>query len=303
MDVLKELNFQHSDFSLSGTNVFEYVSDLGSLSFIKMERNEKLYQRFYDAHRDVWNENKSEIFVAIIDENNIIICDSKTRPERDDPIERVKIKSFDYGENTAEARKYSELLKKENIDTGVFWEDILRFIKERKKRKKRSPIDEDLLDNLVKRREKLQEIIKNDTKNISQKLIDRCLFIRFIEDRLGFNTLKQVLKEQDISRLLSLFKYYNEALNGDLFDEDDIHITDSSILNELNKVFGDYYVYSNGQHTITPYKFDKIPILLISHIYQKFLKKDKKDREGIVFTPENIVDFVIRRNNYANKRA
>jgi hypothetical protein len=238
------------------------------------------------------NFQQSDIFITIIDESKIIICDSKTRPERDNPIEKVKIKSFDYGENTVEARKYRELLKKENIDTGVFWEEISRFIIERKKRKKRSPIDEDLLDNLTKRREKLQEIIKKDTKNISQKLIDRCLFIRFIEDRFGFDNLKHVLEGGNVDQLLSLFTYYNEALNGDLFDKDDIHITDSSILNELDKVFGNYYVYSNGQRTITPYKFDKIPILLISHIYQKFLKKDKKDREGIVFTPENIVDFM-----------
>lgn len=292
MDVLKELNFQQSDFSLPVTNVFEYVYDLGSLSFIKMESTRELDQQFYEVHRDIWNENKSEIFITIIDESKIIICDSKTRPERDNPIEKVKIKSFDYGENTVEARKYRELLKKENIDTGVFWEEISRFIIERKKRKKRSPIDEDLLDNLTKRREKLQEIIKKDTKNISQKLIDRCLFIRFIEDRFGFDNLKHVLEGGNVDQLLSLFTYYNEALNGDLFDKDDIHITDSSILNELDKVFGNYYVYSNGQRTITPYKFDKIPILLISHIYQKFLKKDKKDREGIVFTPENIVDFM-----------
>ncbi len=293
MDVLKELNFQQSDFSLSVTNVFEYVYDLGSLSFIKMESNRELDQQFYEVHRDIWNENKSEIFITIIDESKIIICDSKTRPERDNPIERVKIKSFDYGEDTVEARKYRELLKKENIDTGVFWEEISRFIRERKKRKKRSPIDEDLLDNLIKTRGRLQEIIENDAKDISQKLIDRCLFIRFIEDRLEFDKLKQVLKKGKVDQLLSLFEYYNKALNGDLFDEDDIHITDSGVLNELDKVFGEYYAYSHGQQTITPYKFDKIPILLISHIYQKFLKKDKKDREGIVFTPENIVDFMV----------
>jgi hypothetical protein len=54
MDVLKKLNFQQSDFSLPKANVFEYVSDLGSLSFIKMESNEELDQQFYDAHRDIW---------------------------------------------------------------------------------------------------------------------------------------------------------------------------------------------------------------------------------------------------------
>ena len=278
MNVLKELNFQKSDFSsLPKTNVFEYVSDLGSLSFIKMESNRELDQQFYEVHRDIWNENKSEIFITIIDESKIIICDSKTRPDPENPMEKVKIKSFDYGENTREAQRYKELLKKENIDNGVFWENVSRFIRKRKRRKERSPIDEDLLGNLIKIKEKLQKIIENDTKDISQKLIDRCLLIRFIEDRLGFDKLKQVLEEGNVDQLLSLFKYYNEALNGDLFEENDIRITDPLVLCELDKVFGEYYVYSSGQRTLIPYKFDKIPILLISHIYQKFLNKDKKE--------------------------
>ncbi len=293
MDVLKELNFQQSDFSPPTTNVFEYPSDLGPLSFIKMESGGALDQQFYKVHRDIWNENKSEIFITIIDESKIIICDSKTRPDPENPLEKVKIKSFDYGENTAEAQKYKEILKKENIDNGVFWENVSRFIRERKRRKERSPIDEDLLANLIKIKEKLQKIIENDTKDISQKLIDRCLLIRFIEDRLRFDKLKRVLEERNVDQLLSLFKYYNEALNGDLFEEYDIRITDPLILRELDIVFGEYYEYSNGQRTLVPYKFDKIPILLISHIYQKFLNKDKKDREGIVFTPENIVNFIV----------
>ena len=172
MDVLKELNFQQSDFSQPTANIFEYVYDLGPLSFIKMESNGELDQRFYDVHRIIWNENKSEIFITIIDESKIIICDSKTRPDRENPIEKVKIKSFDYGENTAKAQKYKKLLKKENIDTGVFWENISRFIRERIRRKERSPIDEDMLNNLIKLKGKLQAIIENDTKDISQKLID-----------------------------------------------------------------------------------------------------------------------------------
>ena len=291
MDVLKELNFQPSDFSLPKNNIFEYVSNLGSLSFVKMESDAKLYEQFYDVHRDIWNENKSEIFVAIIDENEIIICDSKIRPERENPIDNVKLTSFDYGENTVEAKKYLENLKKENIDNGSFWEVMSKIIRERKK--KRSPIDDDLLKNLIERREKLQKIFKDDTGDIPQKLIDRCLFIRYIEDRLGYNNLKQVLKEKNIEKLLILFKYYNGALNGDLFEDDSIQITSPSVLSELEQVFGEYYIYTYRQQTIIPYKFDKIPILLISHIYQKFLKKDKIEREGIVFTPENMVDFMV----------
>ena len=276
MNVLKELNFQPSDF-VRKNNILEYISNLGTLSFIKMERDAKLDEQFYDIHRDIWNENKSEIFIAIIDENEIIICDSKTRPEQENPIDNVKLTSFDYGENTVEAQKYIEVLKKENIDNGSFWEEMSKFIRERKKEQKRSPIDDDLLKNLIELRKTLQEIFKDDIIDIPQKLIDRCLFIRFIEDRLGFNNLINILKEQNAKQLLNIFKYYNGALNGDLFENDGIIISDPAVLLQLERVFGEYYVYTYGQQTLVPYKFDKIPILLISHIYEKFLKKDKID--------------------------
>ena len=293
MNILKELDFKQSDLSLIKPNIFEYNSNLGSLYFIKMESGDKLKQQFYDVHRNIWNENKSEIFISIIDENKIIICDSKTRPKQENPIENVKIKSFDYGTNTEEANKYKELLKKDNLDNGFFWEFLSKLLMDRNKEKKRSPIDKDLLYNLIKTRDKLNVFIGDDKNNISQKLMDKCLFIRFIEDRLGFNKLKKVLKEENADQLLNLFKYYNGALNGDLFEEDNISINNPAVLYELNKVFGEYYVYSDGQRTLIPYKFDKISILLISHIYQKFLKKDKKEREGIVFTPENIANYII----------
>jgi len=294
MDILEELNFRVSDFSPSPTsNIFRYDSNLGFIDFIKMRSDEKLDQHFYNVHRDIWNENKSEIFIAIIDETKIIICDSKTRPNQENPIENTKIKSFDYGENTEEAHRYIDMLKRENIDNGFFWEEISKFIRERKKEKKRQPIDTDLLINLIERRKNLQIIFKDDKNDITQTLIDRCLFIRFIEDRLGFNKLKQILNDQNVDQLLNLFRNYNEALNGDLFDDDGILIDNPAVLRELERVFGEYYVYTNGQQTIIPYKFDKIPIILISHIYQEFLNKEKKDKEGIVFTPENIVDFIV----------
>lgn len=291
MSILGDLSFQEFDFSKK--NRFRYESHFGPIDFVKMNGSIKFDDVFFDIHRDIWNENKIEIFVLILDDKHIHVCDAKTFPIENKPLENVTINSFDYGTNSKVAKKYMELLKKENIDNGFFWEDVSKYIKEREVDKKRSPVDLTLLENLTILREKITCHFDQNSDENAQRLIDRCLYIRFIEDRLGFNDLKIILKEKRIEDLLALFKYYNGSLNGDLFDNEFININSPSVLKELDRVFGEYYVYPNGQKTLSPYKFDKIPILLISNIYQEFLSSDQKNSGGIVYTPENVVNFTI----------
>jgi hypothetical protein len=298
LNIFKELNFTYSDFKRKEHSL-EYKSNLGTINFVELKgvTDIEFDNNFYSSHREIWNENKSEIFVAI-KKSEILICDSKTKPDSLDPIRTAKIKSFGYGDNTAEAKHYLELLKKESIDSGYFWEKFYNFIRNRIRERKRQPIDDDLLENLKEKREKIVELLKSfaNKDEIAQKLIDRCLFIRFLEDRIERDMLKDLLGEKDLEGLLNLFDYYNDCLNGDLFEKADIPADiDSRILDELNGIFGKYYTYMGGQRALIPYQFDKIPILLISHVYEQFLNPDRRRGEGIIFTPENVVDCIIKK--------
>ena len=304
-EVLGNLNFALSDFKPKDHSL-EYQSNLGTINFVELigRTDAEIEENFFISHSEIWNENKSEIFVAIKG-TEIFICDSKTKPYFLDSIKTAKIRSFGYGDNTPEARRYLELLRKENIDSGYFWEEIYKFIRERK----RQPIDEDLLENLREKKEKISRYIRfGDRDETAQKLIDRCLFIRSVEDRIGKNELKNLLKDsnRNVDGLLHLFEYYNECLNGDLFERNDITSDiDERVLGELNDIFGEYYTYPSGQRTLAPYRFNKIPILLISHIYEQFLNPERRRGEGIVFTPENVVEYIIeevfKSNNIKSK--
>lgn len=297
MKLLDDLDIKINDLEKIQDNRFRYSYDLGAVDFVFIDQEKK----FFDIHNEIWCENKTEFFIVNFEENNEIhICDSKTKPNILNSIKVASIDSFKYGENSPKAQKYMNLLKKKNIDNGECLKNIQQFLNKRK----RIPIDKDLLENLKNCRKKIIGFLNSDNaEEIAQKLIDRCLFIRFLEDRADLVSLKNILsnkatdEKEKLGKLLNLFDSYNKKLNGDIFENDDIpRDVNEKIVNELNKIFGKtYQIQRTHQTTLFPYSFKSIPIVLISNIYEDFLSKEKRIKEGIVFTPENIVEYTIKK--------
>jgi hypothetical protein len=273
-------------------NRFRYTYVLGSIDFISLyDANPS---KFFEMHTDTWCENKTEFFVLAIDQNKFHICDSKTKPDSKRPIENASIASFKYGDNSPESQRYMNLFKKENIDKGQCLKEIRAILGKRS----HITVDEDLLRNLKDRRNKIVQLLEKraDKRELAEKIMDRCLFIRFLEDRADRNNLKEILshKNKKIEDLIELFDFYTDRLNGDIFEKGDIpNNIDNKIMSELEYIFGRIYVHRDSQSTLVPYNFKKIPIILISNIYEAFLAEKTRRSEGIVFTPENIVDYTI----------
>jgi type I restriction-modification system DNA methylase subunit len=273
-------------------NRFRYTYVLGSIDFISLR--DASPSRFFEMHTDTWCENRTEFFIALIGENVFHLCDSKTKPDSRRPIENASIDSFTYGDNSPKAQRYMDLFKKENIDTGQCLKEMRDLLKTRT----RKTVDKDLLENLKVRRNRIIQLLseRNDKKELAQKIMDRCLFIRFLEDRAGRDNLKDTLSNSHkIEDLIQLFDFYNDSLNGDIFEKGDIpKDIDVRIMRELDYVFGKVYTHpQNHQTTLIPYNFKKIPIILISNIYETFLAEKRRKSEGIVFTPENVVDYTL----------
>lgn len=246
-----------------------------------------IQKKFFEIHTDTWCENRTEFFVAIFGNGVFHICDSKTKPSRTNSIENASIISFKYGDNSPTAQRYMDLFKKENIDTGECLKEIKRLLKKRS----RIPVDKDLLENLGERRSAIIKLLegRNNRKEIAQKIVDRCLFIRFLEDRAGRNGLKRILsnKTKKIEDLIRLFDFYSESLNGDIFEKGDIpRDIEVKVMAELDYIFGEAYTYPNLQKTLVPYSFNRIPILLISNIYERFLAEDGEEVKGSFSLPK-----------------
>ena len=181
MNLLQEMELENEVVQIAD-NKFRYDYEFGSIYLLFL--GEKKESNFFDLHLEIWSENSTEFFISVFEEKDVHFCDSKTKPNLQNPIQSATIDSFQYGTNTPKAKQYLELLKKDNIDTGVLLEEIRGFIE---KRKHRITIDQDLLENLEMKKKTLCDLLKDfhNPENIAQKLIDRCLFIRCIEDRIA----------------------------------------------------------------------------------------------------------------------
>ncbi len=268
----------------------DFVYEIGNLSsfYLKYLPESTLSEDLFELHQNIWNENKTEAFVVISD-NNTFLCASKYKPDVNNPL-NCKLIDFSYGVNSLgfEPKKLEPLLK-ENIDSGFFWDFVREKIKERKKRS----VDYDLLLNLIKLKEDLSLKLSPEKKYI---LIERCLFLKFLEDR-GFlvpQTLINILEGQDSQRLIKKFNEVNKSLNGDIFDDKTVFTQQELSKDTLGKLCNFFTTdYRNRQVKLFPYKFDIIPVELLSNIYEAFLKTIDQKKNGIYYTPSNLVDLVL----------
>ena len=160
--ILEGLEFKEDDFKQK-EHSREYESKLGTINFVELAgTDEEISENFYDSHREVWNEDASEVFVTIINDEDVLICDSKAVPNRfkSEDIKTAKIDSFEYGKNTEKEEYYLDLLKKESIDSGYFWEAFHNYIKKKIKKGKRRPIDIDLLENLRYKKSRIKNYLR-----------------------------------------------------------------------------------------------------------------------------------------------
>lgn len=256
---------------------FRYTYDLGAIDFVFLKEHD-----FFRIHKEIWCEHKTEVFLAIFENGEIHICDAKTKPHKPHSIEAI-IDSFNYGDNTLKARKYSHLFKRENIESGECIKEIQSLLKKRKK--PRVTVDEDLTKTMELCRNKITALVKKDEEGIAQKIVDRCLFIRILEEKTGRNDLKSVLNRKKFDELLDLFDFYS-GISDIIFEKGDIprDITDE-VMGELQYMFGDV---DTPDCCRVLYSFKDIPVSVITTVYEKFLSKEEKR----ILISDNVVEYI-----------
>lgn len=147
----------------------------------------------------------------------------------------------------------------------------------------------------------------NDLSDLSQKVVNRIIFIRMCEDRgiEGVETLRKVAGRKNFIELRALFEKLDERYNTGLFDVasdrlQDCYVIDAVLLHEIVDE-----VYS----PTSPYSFAVLDADFLGQVYEMFLAKrlhiqggavlliDKpayEDRE-VVTTPQLLVGEVVRR--------
>jgi len=148
----------------------------------------------------------------------------------------------------------------------------------------------------------------HDLNDISQKVINRFIFIRMCEDRgiEGAERLKKVIQKKNLVELRKLFRELDQRYNTGLFDvaRDPLQTRFSIDAEVLNDLVDELYFPQ------APYSFSVLDADFLGQVYELFLTKrmticdsdevvleNKPAYEGreVVTTPQPLVDEVVRR--------
>ena len=188
------------------------------------------------------------------------------------------------------------------------------------KKIKKISVDKLLLDDLTKFRDWLNKnILKNNSsKNVSgdeldeavQRIIDRLIFIRTLEDKeLEAPMLQSVVREdlnkRTYKKLNEIFRKVDDIYNSKLFTPhlcEELDIDDEVLTKIINGLF-------NTSDNTIHYDFSAIDADVLGNIYEQYLghilkKTDKRAKlsegkvhrkeQGIYYTPTYVVDYIVK---------
>jgi len=296
--------------------------------FAKSDVNEP--ETLRQLFNKIWCMSRPRLlFLAVPGE--LAIYDLAREPARD-PKEWKNVSPLDFARSANEVAKKLRTFRREQIETGRLFED-----KEYRFGDIKNRADKALINDLKGvRRELIDKGLGGENIKYAHALIGRSIFIRYLEDRgivipedfyeIASNNKewKEILKnnvprpginlsEEDplYARVLSdrdftfaLFEKLAKDFNGDMFPDvqkEKQVITQEHLHLIQDLLFGD--VGKQKKLFFYAYKFEIVPIELISSIYEEFyhpqVKKEKnrkpkrKSSEGAYYTPPVLVEFLV----------
>ncbi len=276
-------------------------------------------ENYFQALRYGWNNKTPLVVLTNFDELHIL--DSRYKPHIGDTLSRV-VKKFSHSDYI-DSEKFAEiywLFSREAVASNSLAKRAEELPKPKSKTFRRelfkvgeqSP-DEAFLIVLDGYREMLAKALKSKNPNlhsaqlteITQRIIDRLVFIRFLED-------KQIEPTRHIERFgadggsawedfLRVSVNLDRIYNGVVFKRHEILDAPGFQIDE--KPFR--IICEELADPTSPYNFANIPIHILGSIYERFLgkiitdgarvveKPDVRKAGGVYYTPEYIVRYIV----------
>ncbi len=191
-----------------------------------------------------------------------------------------------------------------NIMNGLFWEKLGSIAL------KNNRVDKYLLKNLRNTIIVLHSKYKMQL-DVSYNFLAQCIFVKYLEDRqmltktafasYGVNDFNGLLSLENEKYILDFFSNMKTWFNGDLFEGSAMDWLNKEHIYVVKEFLAAGEVYKDGtvQLSFLKYDFSKIPIELISNIYETFfnledsLKNSKySSQNGAFYTPYYLADFM-----------
>ncbi|MDP4198937.1 MAG: TaqI-like C-terminal specificity domain-containing protein [Bacteroidota bacterium] len=252
------------------------------------------------------------------------IVDCRYEPNIDKSFPSAQIKTFNYKDFLDRERfgDFYWLFSREAIEAGKLKGFALELPKQRGKgaakltQEEARPTDDKFLDTLEEYRLKLAKAFKKADESLdaeslteaTQKVIDRLVFIRFLEDR---NIESDYIVDQIAAKkggswksFIAWSKELDVKYNGVVFKPHDVDKPTFHAPDE--KVFAE--ICSEISHHNSKYLFSYIPVELLGSIYERFLgkvvtvtakrasidyKPEVRKAGGVYYTPKYIVDYIV----------
>lgn len=194
-----------------------------------------------------------------------------------------------------------------NIMNGLLWQKMECIIN------KSNRVDKYLLSNLRNTIIVLKSKY-NMPLDIAFNFLAQCILIRYLEDRgmltetafvsYGVENFNELLSLENAAYIRNFFSNLKTWFNGDLFELDTLDWQEKGQIHIIKEFFEAGEIYKDGsvQQTLLKYDFSKIPIELISNIYETFfsLEDELENRKyssqnGAFYTPYYLADFMNER--------
>jgi len=287
----------------------------------KPSRNLSNADDYFQSIRYGWNAGTQITFLTDFEEIHILDC--RIKPDISS-ILNYKIKKYHYLDFLND-EKFSEiywLLSREAVANN----SLEKFADSLPKPKGKAilkgthrgiyqSIDEAFLEELDEIRDSLAKAFKKANPHLesepltemTQRMIDRLVFIRFLEDKQiepdhyvsEFANSKSPWKDYKIASRKLDAKYNGVVFKKHTIDGDNFLAPDNETFSSICEGLA---------HINSPYNFDIIPIHILGSIYERFLGKvviatDKRVRieekpevrkaGGVYYTPQYIVNYIV----------
>ena len=276
---------EHHGISTGGLTVyFKYVKDPERVPIAEWQR-------------EIWNQGFAPLLWLVSPERIDLYNGFGTPLQRDD----FKANRLDtFGLVDAELTRLDAVAGRLAMETGDFWRRVPGI-------SRKTSVDRKLLRDLNSLERALVDTgLGHDG---AQGLIGRCIFTKYLIDRpivteqqliaeCGHGDLSEVLEDRTATE--RLFAWLRDTFNGDMFPASTEVVPDAQHLDRMARFLRGEDP-KTGQLHFFPYRFDVIPVELVSAIYEQFVHSSasastgahRVRNEGVYYTPLAAVSLVL----------
>ena len=244
--------------------------------------------------REIWNRGFSPL-LWLVSPERIDLYNGFGAPRGPDKVEALDT----FGFVDRELTRLDTLAGRLAMETGQFWRLEPRVNRE-------TSVDRRLLRDLGRLEHEL--VTADLDRGEAQALIGRCIFAKYLIDRkivsgrllrtqCGYADLSDVL--EDPAAAERLFVWLRKTFNGDMFPPSELAPAPAHLEQVARFLSGEDL--ETRQLHFFPYRFDVIPVELVSAIYEQFVHSSAAElagsnvaqEDGVYYTPLTAVSLVL----------